>query len=197
MRPIYDRALHAYDAVFYVDMDVIPVEGVSENVFDGIKGDLMLAEELDQPILRASMAGKINSENDLGWASTIRQSYGSDVPRTVDGKPKVYNAGAVLLSGNGLAKLRLELPNILAYQVRMALRGLPRFYQLDQNYIGAFVSHKSIDFRQLDSKWNSQITSISTQYGRRKLLDYRTPEICFIHMQHGPQKSQMTQGHLY
>lgn len=193
LRPVFDLALHTYDAVLFVDMDVIPIEGISDNIFDDLEGDFMMVEEVDQPRLRKNMAGKINSENDLKWASVIKKAYRIEVPRAVDGAPKIYNSGAVLFSGDGLAKLRSELPSIALYQMRMALRGLPRFYLLDQNYIGAFLPHKSFNFRELDSKWNSQVTSVSTQNGETKLLDYRTPETRFIHMQHGPCKTQMTE----
>jgi hypothetical protein len=193
LRPIFDASLHIYDGVLFVDMDVIPVDGVTENIFDEIRGDLMMAEETDQPLLRKSMVGNINSENDHKWASAIKRRYGTDVPRTADGLPKVFNSGVVLYSGDGLSKLQSELPRILLYQMYMARHRLPRFYMLDQNYLGAFLAHKSIDFQKLDSKWNSQVTSVSTQEGGRELFDYRTPQTRFIHMQHGPQKPQMTQ----
>lgn len=192
LRPILDPSFHEYDAVLFVDMDVIPKAAPVENIFDELSGHIMLAEEPKQPELREDMKGNINGRNDQRWARISEAIWRAKVARDDVNRPKVFNSGVVLSSQEGLRVLKRILPSVLAYQVSMRLAGLPRFYRLDQNYLNTFIGKKGVDFRPLDGRWNAQITMVQTSGGTPCLIDERDERSQFFHMQHGPTKPHMT-----
>lgn len=192
LRPILDPSFHEYDAVLFVDMDVIPKAAPVENIFDELLGHIMLAEEPKQPVLREDMKGNINGRNDQRWARISEALWRTKVARDDVNRPKVFNSGVVLYSQEGMRVLKRVLPSVLAYQVSMRLAGLPRFYRLDQNYLNTFIGKKGVDFRPLDGRWNAQITMVQTSDGTPCLIDERDERSQFFHLQHGPTKPDMT-----
>lgn len=194
LRPLYDPHFQTYDAVLFVDMDVIPKADLSENIFDCLDGHIMLAEETRQPSLRMDMKGNINAANDVKWAKVVQRVWRTKVARDAQNRPRVFNSGVVLYSAEGLRALRKILPPVLAYQLSMRLAGLPRFYRLDQNYLNAFLHREGVDFKALSGHWNAQITMLSDIDGNPRLLDERSPDSRFFHMQHGPSKPHMSRA---
>ncbi|MDD8023174.1 MAG: hypothetical protein PHX82_08715 [Paracoccaceae bacterium] len=190
--PLFAKSFRDYDYVLYVDMDVIPVSGLTANVFEGARGDLMLVEEAEQPMLREEMKGRINGANDRKWARVIKRFWGVEVAADVEGRPKVFNPGVVVYSQAGMKRLRKVLPSVLLYQLVMKLARMPRFYCLDQNYLNAFLRSPKVDFAPLGPEWNSQVTQWADRRGTVHLNDSRTGETKFVHLQHGPKKNAMT-----
>ncbi len=184
LRPIFDVDFHTFDQVLFVDMDVIPLQSTEANIFEASLGQIGMVEEVDQPELRSNMLGKINHNNDLRWAKVVKRFWGVQVPLDAQGRPRVFNSGVVLYSKAGLQFARKNFPSVKAYQYGMTLAGLPRFYRLDQNYLGAFVGKNGCDFSCLPAVWNSQVTSTLTLTGEHLLIDQRTTSSNFIHMQH-------------
>lgn len=76
LAPIWFDDFATYDAVLFADMDVIPVAGLSEDIFASLTGDLMMCEEPGQADLRADMRGAVTARNDLSWARAVR-SFGA------------------------------------------------------------------------------------------------------------------------
>lgn len=192
--PIYSKTFWEYDYVLYVDMDVIPMSGLCENIFDHANFDFMMSEEFEQPEIRSSMAGSINSLNDKIWMDTIKKIWNIDVDVDDLGRPLVYNSGVVLYSNNGMKKIKSIFPPVLAYQLIMKFRGLPRFYSLDQNYLNSFKNLPGIGFGSLDRCWNSQVTRWSDRAGASHLEDQRTERTKFVHLQHGSVKNLMSKN---
>ncbi|WP_039017964.1 hypothetical protein [Halocynthiibacter namhaensis] len=184
LRPIFDLNFHAYDQVLFVDMDVIPLQNNDANIFETPIGQIGMVEEVDQPDLRLNMFGRINHNNDLRWAKVVKKIWGVQVPLDALNRPRVFNSGVVLYTKTGLQFARENFPSVKAYQYVMTLARLPRFYRLDQNYLGAFVGKHRCDYSCLASDWNSQITSAKTLSGENLLVDQRTASSKFIHMQH-------------
>lgn len=192
LRPILDPSFHEYDAVLFVDMDVIPRAAPVDDIFADLSGHIMLAEESKQPELRQDMKGNINGRNDRRWARISEVVWRSHVARDVASRPKVFNSGVVLYSQEGLRVLNRILPSVLSYQISMRLAGLPRFYRLDQNYLNTFIGKKEVDFVPLDGRWNAQITMVQQEDGTPRLIDERDEHSQFFHMQHGPTKPDMS-----
>lgn len=188
LRPIFDRAFHIYDRVLFTDMDVVPTAGLTENIFDQPIGHFAMVEEREQPARREAMdpkqGGQISAAHDQTWAETVRRAYGIDVPRDALGRPRVFNSGVVLYSGEGLRTLHRYVPRPGFYRFRMQLARLPRFYKLDQNFLGAFTNHPKLTFTPLPQRWNAQVISLHNADKTATLLDERTPESCLIHVQH-------------
>ena len=192
LRPIFEKEFHSFDAVLYVDMDIIPAEGLNENIFSLCSSHIMMAEEEKQPKLREDMRGNINHKNDMRWKFFVEKIWRNKVLADEVGRPRVFNSGAVLYSKNGMMLLEKLLPSILKYQISMKLLGLPRFYLLDQNFLNAFILREGIKFLELPKKWNSQVTSFTTRSGFSRISDDRSEDTCFVHMQHGPAKQTMS-----
>ena len=195
LRPIFDPAFHHYDQVLFVDMDVVPVLGLDADIFATTRAQIAMVQEVDQPQLRSNMRGNITTKNDLRWAKVVNFFWGVQVPLDPLGRPRVYNSGVVLYSKSGLNFARKAFASVKTYQYLMTLVALPRFYRLDQNYLGAFVGRTGCDFSELSADWNSQVTSISTADGKGLIMDTRTSSSKFIHMQHAKGiKNNMTRA---
>ncbi len=159
LRPLYDPWFHQFDRVLYLDMDVFPTQTASGAIFAEEIGHLAMAEERDQPLLRQSVTGPINARNDARWAGLLSRLYGVQVPRTDMGAPRVFNSGVVLYSGDGMRACPPLFPNRRLYGLMIRLAGLPRFYRLDQNYLGLAAFRPGVQFTELPDIWNAQVRS--------------------------------------
>lgn len=195
LRPIFDSRFHNYDHILFVDMDVVPLSACREDVFESPIEHIGMVEEVDQPELRSNMLGRINAKNDKRWARIVKAVWGVQVPLDELGRPKVFNSGVVLYTKAGLNFARNNFPSVRLYQYIMTLAGLPRFYRLDQNYLGAFIGKSGCGFSTLSDGWNSQVTSIKTLSGDDVLVDQRNALTKFVHMQHRG-KNKMNQGNV-
>ncbi len=183
LRPVFDLEFHKFDRVLYVDMDVFPVEKCSQNIFDCEIGHIGMVREQFQPEIRERMLGPISSKNDMRWARSLKRLWGINAPRDIKNRPLVYNSGVVLYSKEGMAFGRKEFLNIRLYSLAMRLFLLPRFYRLDQNYIGACISKASCHFSELSADWNAQVHYVPGANGSLELLDTRDPSTNFVHLQ--------------
>jgi hypothetical protein len=176
LRPIWDQEFHRFDKVLSVDMDIYPVDGLTENIFDEPIGDLGLSEEPGQPALRAIPAHhQITAVNDEVWASRFDVQF----PRDGHGRLKVYNGGLIMLTKQGMAALRERTWTIDRYQNHVA--GLPSFYGYDQNYIHAMAFVLGLDFTEIPVEWNRQVHRLKDG----GTYDERTADTKFVHVQLG------------
>jgi hypothetical protein len=181
---VYDGSFDIYDNILYADIDIFPVDGLTENIFDGFTAELGICTEPMQPKFRSSSItpGGITGRNDEVWAKMIRDVYGKDMPRDSDGLLKVYNSGLVLWSRTGIIKGRESLPVFKEYIQHCRETGLPSFYTADQNYIHAAKDIIGLDWIELDNGWNSYI-HYHGEGNPRPVNDTRTKDTKFVHVQ--------------
>lgn len=100
LNPMLDDSFLEYDNVCVIDLDVFPVDGLTENIFEGFDKDFGICTEPFQGKYRESVTigGSINRQNDERWARYVKDKYGAEMPRDSDGYLKVYNAGMVMFS---------------------------------------------------------------------------------------------------
>jgi len=182
-RPIFDKQFHTYDKVLYVDMDIFPVKGLKENIFDTPCKGISMAVEPEQVEQRLKGWNRdINSKNDIKWSHIINLKFGSEIPFK-DGTPEVYNSGVVLYTQEFLKNAHSYFIDINDYISAMNLYEMPRFYSLDQNYLhaNAFLSN---EFNELDCEWNRQLYFYGPQNEEnRPIYDKRTKDTKFVHYQ--------------
>jgi hypothetical protein len=178
-RPIHDKAFDKYDNVLFCDMDVFPVEGITENVFDQPITNFGIVEEDQQPDLRYSSNGEISGKNDEKWAAIVKRAYGYDLPRDEQNRLRVFNSGVVLYTREGIELAKRKWADINSYQ---SIIHLNRFYQLDQNYLGAMLG--GAEFTVMDRKWNAQMHYLGDPNQRpRPIFDSRSEDTNFVHIQ--------------
>lgn len=189
-RPVFDTEFDKYDNILFADCDIIPVDGLTDNIFDEMDDhDLLLAEEWNQPEARAKYnIGGITGAKDNQWAKWVKDRYGVDVPRTESGKVRVFNSGVVLYSKEGRKNLREAVSNAsgnFQESVAMYLSGVagafPNFYTLDQNYLNVVMC--GVNWGLLDYKWNSSVSYVPETQDPRPVLDLRTKDTKFVHVQ--------------
>ena len=76
--PLVDKSFDKYDNVALIDIDVFPVEDLSENIFDQLNGeDAGICTEPSQPFFRQvyNVAG-ITNANDTRWANLLKEVWG-------------------------------------------------------------------------------------------------------------------------
>lgn len=179
---IFDTSFDDYDNIMFCDTDVVPVDGLTENVFDEFKQEIGICEEWMQPALRSKHnMGGINTANDNRWYDVIEKAYGYELPRDEVGRPRVFNSGMVVYSKEARQLARESLKDFKEYTDLMARSGLPPFYQGDQNYLNTMLP--LFNWQLMDYKWNSQIFfKPDTSGDNRPINDYRElPN--FVHVQ--------------
>lgn len=182
LNPILDESFSGYEFVLSVDCDVFCVEGLSRSIFEESVGDVGICTEPYQPTYRAQLQGPICAANDEKWARFVKQRYGVELPR-IDGRLKVYNAGVVLFSADGLAKARESFEPFQKYIDAARTFGLPRFYCVDQNYFHAMMV-KHLDYTELDNGWNSYVHYIGKPEDKpRPINDSRDANTKMVHIQ--------------
>lgn len=181
--PLVDKSFDEYDNVALIDIDVFPVEGLTENLFDVLDGeDAGICTEPEQPGLRQiyNVAG-INNENDKRWASILKAKWGIEYTYDNKKRPLVYNTGVVVLSKAGIQKIRATWPSFQQYVNVMRVSNLPRFYMLFQDYFSAFIHHPEFKFQAMHNGWNSYMHKVGSKPTARA-NDTRTPETKFVHI---------------
>lgn len=162
LNPICDDSFLEYDNVLTVDMDVFPVDGLTENIFDIDIGHLGVCTEPFQGKYResTSIGGSINKANDERWANAVTMKWGCDMPRDEDGYLTVYNAGMVVFSNEGMMQARNEWVPFQEYINYMRGQGLGRFYTVDQNYMHAMMCATKCNYTTMDNGWNHYVHEI-------------------------------------
>jgi len=195
-KPIFDSAYDDYDAIMFADTDVFAVDGLSENVFDQLEGDVAVCEETFQPKQRTITTGNITSERDNAWAKMLKKHYGVELPRTDDGLVRVFNSGVVLYSKQGRLKAQKAFYDFSKYINLCRNSGMIGFYVSDQPYLHAMMFAHKLDVQIMDAGWNSFVHGTRDIYHeKRYIVDHRTPETKFVHCQF-PGADDMTEEQL-
>ena len=185
LNPILDDRFLKYNKVLSVDLDVFPVKNLKEDIFKEDVGDIGACTEPFQGKLRASVTigGHINRENDEKWASVVKQNWGIILPRDQDYNLKVYNAGMVVFTKEGIKKAKNWMP-FQEYINFMRNKGFGRFYTVDQNYFHLMVcANSDIDFKEMHNGWNSQIHYVRGPLSiTGKINDERKIDTKFVHV---------------
>jgi lipopolysaccharide biosynthesis glycosyltransferase len=186
LNPIIDDRFLKYDKILSVDLDVFPVENLKENIFKEDVGDIGACTEPFQGKQRATVTvgGHINRQNDEKWAAVVKKNWGISLPRDEDDNLKVYNAGMVVFTKEGIEKAKEWMP-FQEYIDFMRNKGFGRFYTVDQNYFHLMVfANANIDFREMNNGWNSQIHYVRGPLAiTNNINDERNENTKFVHVQ--------------
>lgn len=176
LRPVYDDGFEKYDFVLFVDMDVF-VRSDEVDIFKEQSTEdfhIAMAEEPEQIKERQLKSGLIKGSNDQKYDNVIAKCFKSDPPRDPSGKLRIFNSGVVLYRKPN--QLRNLLLNPDWYILTINLAGLPRFYSLDQNFLGAVIGQSDIKFRELNQHWNQRVRDNQNN-------DHLIKEAKFLHLQ--------------
>lgn len=185
LNPMLDDSFLEYDNVCVIDLDVFPVDGLTEDIFKGFDKDFGICTEPFQGKYRESVTigGSINRQNDERWARYVKDKYGAEMPRDSNGYLKVYNAGMVMFSNKGIKLAKEKFVPFQEYIDYMRTKGLGRFYTVDQNYFHAMmITHG--DYVEMHNGWNNYIHYTRGPLGLADPIhDSRTKETKFVHIQ--------------
>lgn len=182
----FDSKFDVYDNILFCDTDVFPVDGLTDNIFERLKGaDIGICTEPMQPAIRETNTGQINKANDDRWADIVKRLYNADVPRDIKGRIKVYNSGVVLYNRNALNTIKSRFIKFDKYVYDIRASNLPAFYTCDQPYLHAMIFANNMNYIELNSGWNSIVHYIGPKnsHGVRIVNDQRNQDTKFVHIQ--------------
>jgi len=180
LRPVYDPTFRPYERVLVCDVDVFPVEGITDNIFMEAVGDFGMCEEPDQPWIREKFPSSIfSSENDKKWAAWCAAKWGCKIPKDDKGRVRQWNAGLILFSAAGVEKMRSVHPQPKAYVESIKGAGLTASYATEQCFLNALAFSGLLNFTPLSVEYNRQVHGLKdgTKYDRR------TADTKFVHVQ--------------
>lgn len=180
LRPIYDDSFLEYDRVIFIDADVYPKQAASADILTCPVDHIGMVEELD-PEIREDRPKWLNDRNDKRWAIVSGGIFHARPPRLQDGKTRTFNSGVIIYTREGLLAARRNFPNITAYSAAMRLAFLPRFYRLDQNYLGMACFRKGMQFTVLEQRWNRIVKAAALNENR--LVKAASGNTSFVHWQ--------------
>lgn len=184
LRPVYDDMFLEYDQVLYADLDVFAVDGCNENIFEEDVKHVGICTEPLQPELRSiKRQTGICLKNDNAWAAAVKHIYNEDVNRDNQNRPLIYNSGVVLFTKEGLIESRQKFTQFEKHITQLKSNRLSGFYLSDQTYYQTMLHVSGVDFKVLDNKWNSQIHFTDPTPGELQLVDTRTKNTNFVHVQ--------------
>ena len=185
LNPICDDSFLEYNKVCVVDLDVFPVDGLSQNIFEEEIDLFGVCTEPFQGKYRNSVTigGHINSQNDEKWAKECFKLYRAKMPRDKDGFLKVYNAGMVVFTNEGMQYGRDNFIPFQQYTNDMRKLGFGRFYTVDQNYFH-MEAVRSGRMTEMDNGWNDYIHYTRGPLGLGDPIhDPRDAATKFVHIQ--------------
>jgi hypothetical protein len=183
-KPLWNKAYLKYDNILFCDTDVFAVDGIKQNIFEQFDADVGICEEPFQPPQRTITLGRITTQQDNLWASTLEKAYSFTMPRTEDKLVKVYNSGMVLYSQNGAEHARTHWKKFNDYSKLIRSKPLDSFYVSDQPYLHAMIFATNMNYQIMDNKWNSYIHGTRDKYNpKRRIMDHRTSDTQFVHCQ--------------
>jgi len=182
---MFDDSFLDYDKVLIVDMDVYPIDGLNENIFDVDVGELGICDEPYQPMYRKNGGvGGINGKADERWAHILKTRFDISLPRNEEGLLKVYNTGVLVYTKEAMIKARERFLPFQKYIDLCNREGLDYFYSIDQNYIHAMLEIAEMNYKEMDSGWNSYIHYVGDRnQNPRPVNDTRTKDTKFVHIQ--------------
>lgn len=196
-KPLWNKTYREYDNILFCDTDVFAVDGIKENIFEQFNADVGICEEPFQPLQRTITLGRITTQQDNLWASTLEKAYNFTMPRTEDKLVKVYNSGMVLYSQNGAEHARTYWKKFNDYSKLIRSKPLDSFYVSDQPYLHAMIFATNMNYQIMDNKWNSYIHGTRDKYNpKRRIVDHRTSDTQFVHCQF-PGADNMTADQLW
>ena len=181
--PLVDGFFDQFDNVALIDIDVFPVEGLEQNIFEELDGeDAGICTEPQQPYFRQiyDVAG-INNMADNRWCRLLKQTWNIDYSYDDKQRPMVYNTGVVVISKAGLAKMKKEWPKFQEYVNVVRNAGFPRFYVFFQDYFSAFIHMKGFKFKALNNGWNSYMHKLG-KHPNATVNDTRTKDTKLVHI---------------
>ncbi|WP_170973384.1 glycosyltransferase [Rhizobium sp. FKY42] len=181
VRPVWDPDFHNYDRVIYVDADVFPKDNASGEILTTPVNHIGMVEELAQPQLRKGRKSPIRHSNDMRWAAFGSAFFHSTPPRTADRSPRVFNSGVIAYTREGMVAAYQHFPQIRTYVMAMRLALLPRFYRLDQNYLGISCFRAGMQFTALEQRWNRILEQ--GDIGEDYLARETKSDTAFVHWQ--------------
>ena len=181
--PLVDPYFDDYDNVALIDIDVFPVENLNENLFDQLDGeDVGICTEPDQPFFRSTMnVSDITYENDVRWAQFLKDKWNVKYSYDEKDRPMVYNTGVVVISKEGLKKMKTQWPSFQEYVNSMQTLRLARFYYLFQDYFSAFIHMDGFKFKKLHNGWNSYMHKLRS-HPNATINDTRTEDTKLVHI---------------
>lgn len=192
LMPVFNEEFHKYDAVLTIDMDIYPIEGLQENIFETDFGEMTLCQEAHMASLKKNHPSKSGSNRGynahVAWSKRMKKLYGVDMPKDKQGLYKIYNSGLVIYSKAGMkkAKERFIHPQKFVNQFKPHFK--PVLFWRDQAYTHAMFVTAGLNTRELSSEWNSQIhwapgTTRDPKTKKRPVIDCRTKNTKFVHVQ--------------
>ena len=181
--PLVDDSFDEYDNVMLIDIDVFPVEGLTENIFNVLdEEDAGICTEPKQPKYREifDVAG-ITNANDMKWAKILKDKWNIDYSFDKKGRPMVYNTGVVVISKAGLQKMKKEWPSFQEYVDVMRKNNLPRFYSFFQDYFSAFIHMDGFNFQAMPNDWNCYMHKLGS-HPNAIANDTRTEDAKLVHI---------------
>jgi len=187
--PVYNKDMfERFDKILFVDTDVFAVEGLEENIFDLDIGDIGICREKHKEETRGRGEGNINNRTDRLWNGYMVNKYGSSMPKNEDGHMKVFNSGVVLYTPEGREKARNNWKPFQEYVDHVRNSSLPRFYQIDQNYLHAMLTVADMNVTEMDDGWNTYIHYAGNAAEvPRPVFDGRdqwTAKFCHVQLRH-------------
>jgi len=181
--PLVDPYFDDYDNVALIDIDVFPVENLNENLFDQLDGeDAGICTEPDQPFFRSTMnVSDITYENDMRWARFLKDKWNVKYSYDEKDRPIVYNTGVVVISKEGLKKMKTQWPSFQEYVNSIQSLRLARFYYLFQDYFSAFIHIDGFKFKKLHNGWNSYMHKLRS-HPNATINDTRTEDTKLVHI---------------
>lgn len=181
--PLVDPSFDEYDNIALVDIDVFPIEGLTENIFEELSNeDAGICSEPMQPYFRQiyNVAG-INNKADNSWCQVLKKHWNIDYSYDNEKRPMVYNTGVVIISKNGLQKMKKEWPSFQEYVDVIRKYGFPKFYSLFQDYFSAFIHLGNFKFKSLPNGWNSYMHKLGS-HPNATVNDTRTENTKLVHI---------------
>ena len=187
LMPVFNEEFHEYDAVLSLDLDIFPVEGLTENIFETDFGEMNLCQEEHMPALKKKYGGSTRNRGIAAheaWSARVKEIYGVDMPKNDEGLYKIYNSGLVLYSKEGMKKAKEQFKPIQEFIDNFRPHFKPKLFWRDQAYIHAMFGICDMDCRELDVGWNTQIHYMpNTKAPNRPVVDCRNDNTKFVHVQ--------------
>ena len=186
LEPIYNPKIYEnYDKVLYIDTDIFTVDGLEENIFDVDIGHIATCDEPHKEISHLTTKNHINTKEDERWNAAIVKEYKKEMLRNAAGNLKIFNAGLVLYSQDGLTQARKNFRPFQEYIDICRKHKLRGFYSDDQNYLECMYQVADIDLTILDNGWNSYVhwDEHLDKTKPRPIVDTRTENTKFVHVQ--------------
>jgi hypothetical protein len=178
--PLVSAEFDQYDNVALIDIDVFPVEGLSDNLFMLNGEDAGICTEPKQPFFRTIYnSGGITSAVDKVWARTCADTWGIKYSYDKEGRPEVFNTGVVVISKAGLQKMKKDWPSFQDYVDKMGQ--FPRFYRLFQDYFSAFIHLPNFKLMRMPNEWNCYMHKVGS-HPVAKIGDNRPDNAKLVHI---------------